>query len=413
MPKITNKPKTPMKQNKKNSWTLFIPYILAVILLSAAAGAVSIGISPGRVKFDSVLKDGYAERTVTISTGSDEDLLATIKPDPRVAEWVKFEPNETSFVVSKAKPYLLKIIVEPPEDLPTGNYSGAIEVITEGIVGPSGRAGASIKTAVSLTLNLEVSGTQIVKCRSGGFSFNDAEVGFPFEMGATVINDGNVRLTPTIKINVWDQSQEKLIFTRDLAGDTVLPTTQRRTLRAIANNLAEGQYWVDIKIPECDAGFFNTFSVVEKGAIVDKGELADLINLNPKSFTNDTVQVIAKFQNLGPRSVNAFFKGTIRLDDKIVRIITTDEILVPAGEFGDFDIFFTPEVAGRYVLSGRVVYNKKLTFEKGTIINVSQTEEDAIKKKSGWLPLLIYIIIIVTLIFLIKKIREGKKKRPQ
>ena len=64
-------------------------------------------------------------------------------------------------------------------------------------------------------------------------------------------------------------------------------------------------------------------------------------------------------------------------------------------------------------MSGRVTYNNKLTFEKSTIINVNPADEDIEQKKFSFLPLLIYIFIVITIIFIVRKIiSEKRKNRP-
>lgn len=371
--------------------TKIMVFALLFLMFVNSVNAVSIGISPGRVRFENVLREGYSERIITISTGSDEELIATFKPGGEIKDWIRLEPNATTFSLTKENPYKLKIIVQPPPDIRIGNYSGNIEFITEGVGGTAGRAGAFIKTAVTLLINTEVTGREIIKCRAGAFSFNDAEVGFPFEFSYTIINDGNVRLKPVIALDVWDQLQEKLLLTDTAIGNEALPTTEKKILGTIPNTLSEGQYWIDMKVNECKASSLLTFSVVEKGGIIDKGELVG-INNKPWAYTNENIQITAKFQNSGKRSVTAKFKGAIRLDDKIVRLIETDELIVPSGEMADFDIFFAPESPGRYTLTGRVIFNKKLTFEKGTVLNVNQAPEE-IAKKFSFLPLLIYVAI--------------------
>lgn len=389
--------------------TKILIIVLLFLMSVTYANAISIGISPGRVKFENVLKEGYSERIVTISTGSDEELIVTFKPEGEIRDWLRFEPNATTFSVLKGNPYKLKMIVQPPSDVRIGDYSGSIEFITEGVGGITGRAGAVVKTAVTLLINLGVTGTEIINCRAGGFSFKDAEVGFPFEFSYKVINDGNVRLKPIVTLDIWDQLQEKLLLTRDVIGDEILPTTEKQIFGNLPNNLNEGQYWINMKADECKATSLSTFSVVEKGGIIDKGELIGIVN-NPWVYTSETVQIKAKFQNLGIRAVTAKFKGTIRLDDKIVKLIETDEVIVPAGETADFDIYFVPELPGRYTLTGRVVYNKKLTFEKGTVLNVNPAPEEE-KKKVSFLPLLIYVAIIVTILFMLRRIIKERSKR--
>jgi hypothetical protein len=402
--------KTDRKKENPMSSSLFKRLLILsflFILLSTGALAVSIGISPGRVVFDGVLREGYAERTVTISTNSEETLTGHFTASGDIAEWVSFSPNTTTIRFSQSEPYRLTIRVEPSSDVPSGNYTGAIEFVTDTIGDVEGRAGGVVKAAVSLIVNLEVTGTQRVECRAGGFSIKDAEQGFPLELGAVVVNDGNVRINPTLSIDVWDQFQEKILLSDEVEGDLVLPTTQRTLLERISHSLGIGQYWATIKAEECDTEDLVTFTVVEKGGIADSGTLVSLIN-KPFATLGETIEVLANFQNGGNRAVSAQFKGTVRKDDTIVKLIETEEVIVPAGQTIDIPILFTPYEAGRYVLSGRVVYNKKLTFEKNTVINISPREE---ADNRNWLPLLIYLVIIITIVFLLRKIIKERRRR--
>ena len=392
---------------KENKLKIFFVFALAFMVSINYVNAISVGISPGRVKFENVLRGGYAQRITTITTGGDDELIVSFKPQGEIKEWLKIDLNETQFRISKGKPFKLRLIAQPPSDVRLGNYSGSLEFVTESAGGISGRAGALIKTALTLQINLEVTGNQIISCRAGGFVFKDAEVNFPFEVGFTIINDGNVRLNPVLSLDVWDQLQEKLLLTKDIIGDEVLPTTEKAISRTLQNTLNEGQYWIDMKVQECKASSLSTFSVVEKGGIIDQGELKEILN-KQSAFTNETVQITARFQNTGKRSVTAKFKGAIRLDDKIVKLIETDDVIVPAGETSDFDIFFTPQNPGRYTINGRIIYNKKITFEKGSAFDVNAAIGSETPKKIPFFPLLIYVAMIITILFIVRKIIKEK-----
>jgi hypothetical protein len=386
--------------------------IISIVIISMhSAYAISIGISPGRVSFNDLLQDGYAERAVKITTNSDEVLNGHFNVYGDIKDWLSFDPESAEFSLSRGEPYLLKIIIQPPPDVRNGNYTGSVEFITDTVGGVSGRAGGVIKAAVTLIIEAEVSGTEIIECRAGGFSFKDAEIDFPIEFGLKVINDGNVRLKPTITIDVWDQQQEELLLSETVLGDEVFPTTEKSMFKRIANKLGVGQYWVNLRVEECNAEDTLTFSVVEKGGIIDKGELVSISN-KPWANVDETVEIIATFMNSGERSVNAKFKGNIRLEDEIVKVIETEEVIVPSGEKADFSIFFVPKQQGRYMTSGRVVYNKKLTYEKGSVLNVVPADEVAAEKeKFPLLPLIIYIIIIITILFILRKIVKDRKKK--
>jgi hypothetical protein len=398
----------PLTINGKNRIIILSSCML--ILLISQVLALSIGISPGRVQFNSVLKGGYAERQVSISTNVEETLTGHFEPNGEIENWLTFNPNGTDMTLSNGNPYRLTIRVEPPEDTPTGNYTGFIEFITDGVADIEGRAGGMVKAAVILIINVEVTGDQRIECRAGGFSILDAEQGFPLELRLSVINDGNVRLNPTISVDVWDQLQEKQILNTEFSSDLVLPTTQRNLFEQISHSLSVGQYWATVRAEECNVEQLLTFNIVEKGAIADVGVLHSLIN-KPWITLGETVEVLANFQNSGGRSVDAQFKGTIRKEDTIVKIIETEELIVPSGEIVDFPILFTPYEEGRYVLSGRVVYNKKLTFEKSTVINVLSPDDAS--KSENWLALLLYLILIITILYLLRKIAKKRKEKQE
>ncbi len=387
---------------------LLVLSILICLLVMGTAAALSIGISPGRVQFAGVLKGGYAERQVSISTNVEDQLTGHFQSSGPIKGWLSFNPNGTDMVLSNGNPYKLTIRVEPPVDTPTGNYSGYIEFITDGVADIEGRAGGVVKAAVILIVNVEVTGDQHIECRTGGFSILDVEQGFPLELRLSVINDGNVRLNPTISVDVWDQMQETRMLRTQLEGDLILPTTQEDLFEQISHSLGIGQYWATVRAEECDVEQLLTFNIVEKGAIADSGVLHSLLN-KPWINLGETVEVLAEFQNTGKRSVDAQFKGAIRKDDSIVKIIETDQLIVPPGETVSFPILFTPYEEGRYVLSGRVVYNKKLTFEKSTIINVMQQGVEP--QTESYLALLLYLMLIITILYLLRKIVKKRREK--
>ena len=49
-------------------------FILTLLLPSVLG--VSIGVSPGRINFNNMLRDGYAELYVTISSNSEDKVIA-------------------------------------------------------------------------------------------------------------------------------------------------------------------------------------------------------------------------------------------------------------------------------------------------------------------------------------------------
>ncbi len=396
---------------QKSVFRIFALLILVLILGPTVVYGISIGVSPSKLSFPDMLAGGYSEKTVTVSTNFEENLTAHYTVEGNIKEWIRFEPNETIFVFSKAVPYKPKIIVEPPNNIRNGTYSGNIYFVTDYIGNVESRAGGIVKVAVGFNINVDITNKEISRCKGGGLDLKDNEVGYPIELRFTVTNEGNVRIKPKVSVDIWDQLQENIVLSREITSDEVLPTITRNIFKGIPINLDIGQYWATVSVPECGVSDLLTFSIVEKGAIIDKGVLNQITN-SVWAFVNEPIEIKADFRNTGERAVFARFKGTVKLDDKIVKILETEEIEVPAGEKADLTAFFIPEQPGRYVISGKVIYNKKFTFEKGSILNVNPNPETAKGLNFGkFFPLIVYLIIVITIIFILRKIIKEKRKR--
>ncbi len=384
--------------------------VLMLVILSSLVEAVSIGVSPGRVRFDNMMRGGYAERTLKVSTNSNIEIIARFDVTGDVTEWLSFEPYEKTFSLSSSDPYEFKVIVNVPEDAASDSYSGKISFITDRFGDIEGRAGGFVRAGVMSLVDVIISDDETKSCRAGAFDFDDIEIGFPLVVSLTVFNDGNVRIRPPVSFDIWDQEQKNLIMSGDFISPEILPTTERRVSDTIANSLDIGQYWANVYTEDCGVSDLLTFSVVEKGGIVDRGVFEQIVN-KPWAYVDETVEIDAVFRNEGPRTVYAKFNGDIKLDNKIIEVIETEEIDVPAGETSNFITYFTPITSGRYVINGRVVYNRKLTFEKSSILNVNYPE---IKRKAvipKIIPLMVYLVILITIIFMIRRIMKSKKRR--
>ena len=400
--------------NGKDNCIRWILLSFFMLFLVRTAAAVSIGISPARVTFSEVLRGGYAEYPVTLSTDSQEMILTSFRTDGDIKGWVRLNPNVSSFNLSYSTPFRPTIIVEVPLDTPNGNYSGMVVFETAGFANPSGRVGNMVKAAVGLILSVEVTGVERPACRVGAFTIDDAEIGDPINFRYTVWNNGNVRLKPAVTLNIWDQAQKKVLLSDKItpAGE-VLPTRTDELSGKVISNLPIGQYWASVRIDDCNSDLLLTFGIYERGGIIDNGEL-ESITAKVWANVNENIPITAAFRNTGARTVTAQFKGNVMLDNKVVKPVSSDQIDVGPGDRAELTTYFTPDQPGRYLVTGRVIYNKKLSFEKGDVINVNQGNAP-VKKEYPFLLLLLYLVIAVTILFLVRRImivKKGNKNKP-
>ena len=113
--------------------TKLIIFSLIFLMYVNYVSAASIGISPGRVKFENVLKGekgSYSERIITISTGSDEELIAKKYTKSLTGKQPWFTPRGVKIdIYTRDIPGVsLEAIVKHSKEFPVGN-KGSIRVL--------------------------------------------------------------------------------------------------------------------------------------------------------------------------------------------------------------------------------------------------------------------------------------------
>jgi len=371
---------------------IFVVSIIILILSISFSQALVVGTSKLSLNFRNVLRNGYAQDTFVISTDSKEPFTAYIVARGNVSDWLSFENSTVE--VSAEKPATVKVIVEPPVDVPNGNYSGIIYVRTSPIGKPTTKMGSSIVAAIQIKVNVEITGQEIKDCVVGAATLRGSEVNYPLTFEANIKNTGNVRLAPQVVVDVYDQEEKYLLKTYSFTlNPEILPTTTNFFTKLLSNEFSPGQYWATITFPDCSEGNSRkiTFDIYEAGQILDKGTLLKIEN-KPWAKTGEVVEIKAYFKNTGQRLVYAKFLGKVYDQDRrIVKIIETDKFAINPMETGTIIAYFKPEMPGQYFIEGRVLYNNKYSETKSSVINV---------RGSARIPLL-KIIVLVALAFLL------------
>ncbi|MBN2459883.1 hypothetical protein JXB28_06385 [Candidatus Woesearchaeota archaeon] len=396
----------------KQKYILITALCIILVLNAWMAEAAVIGANKGVLSYRNVLKDGYAQDLVTLTTDTDFNLSITYKVEGEAAEWIRLEPESQPFFISKDNPYVVAVVVEPPPDARNQQYSATIRFITGALAGPEGQFGTAVRAAIQLRLGVEITGQEMVSCSATGFAMEDVEEGYPFEFYSVVTNNGNVRIKPEFVLEFWNQDQTELVKSFSLiTNESILPTVQKRVFHSFSHALPIGQYWVKISTPTCggSGSGFITASVFERGGVSDKGELLK-IEHDAWVKTGDIIPIDAIFQNLGSRIVSAKFKGTISSGDNIFKIIDTDPLDVQPGEIVSLRTYFNPIQEGQYMITGRVLYNKKLTFDKSSVLNVNPSGEPPEQGKTLGATTIALIFILCIIIFILIMIFKRKKK---
>ena len=348
--------------------------LLLLFFLSLNAWAIGIGVSPGSISFKDVLRSGYAERTVVLSTSSTEPLDCEVVAEGPFKEWLSYEPGK-KFTLSPQSQAQLKIIVQPPADVPNGEYSGFVTVKVLPKEKPGGGMGSSISAAVSIISSVKISDAENRHYKVLDVSVKDTEEKMPVEFSLILENDGNVRIYPKVHIDVLSEDRSTVLKSVDYSDKLLLPTTKDEILVSVPNDLPLGKYagrviaYIDDE--KVSDGILD-FEVLEKGSLKIQGKLLEVKLNKIWVYTGELVEVTAVFRNDGVLSVPAVFKGKVTLDDAVIELIQSDEIDVPAGQQAKLTAYFTPKKPGRYSIGGRVYFAKKATAEKSSILNVRE-----------------------------------------
>jgi len=336
--------------------------------------AIGIGVSPGSIDFKDVLRSGYAERTVSLSTSSTEPLECEVVAEGPFKTWLTYEPGQ-KFILSPQSQTHLKIIVQPPEDVANGEYNGyvVVKVLPPQKAGTG--MGSSISAAVSIITSVAVSDVQNKHFQVLDASVKDTEEKMPIEFSLLLQNDGNVRMQPKVHVDILSEDRSTVLKSADYQEKLLLPTTKNEILITVPNDLALGKYSSRVSAYLDDEKVYeNTldFQVLEKGSLKIQGKLLEVRLNKIWVYTGELIEITALFRNDGVLSAPAVFKGKVSLDDSVIDLIQSDEIDVPAGQQAKLTAYFTPKRPGRYTIAGRIYFAKKATEERSSILNVKE-----------------------------------------
>jgi hypothetical protein len=405
----------------KSVTTLLV--LAAILTFVSTSSAVSVGVSPGIMEFKDLLRGGYSEQEILVSTSGAEELSVSVSARGDIKEWLSFDPP--SFDLEPKSRFSLKAIVQPPEDVANGVYEGVISVVARPDVDVEG-TGVTVGAAAAIRTTIEVTDRETKEFEVMKIMTKDIEEGHPLEIHVVVRNTGNVRVTPRIHVDILDQMKQGVIKSTDYADTELLPTVEGTIIIMIpTDDLKIGQYWARVTV-YLDNSLMKeellTFDLLERGALRIKGAL-NYVRAGAWAEVGDLVEIDANFVNVGELITLAKARFEIFLNDTLREELFSEELQVGVGETLNLSTTYRPTEPGRYEIKGVVFYSKKLTEEKTTILNVEPRAEalgNVTKTPAGAVVasgpdytviIVILAVIIIVLLFLnLRKSGRGKKK---
>ena len=345
--------------------------LVALALGSLPAFAQGVGISPTAAEFDDTLRNGEYYRTITVINGGSSDQVFSFQPGGDIGQWLTIVDTEdrtqeletiTAGANSRAR-VLLRLNI--PEDAPNGTFRGVVRVMAAGSGSTQGGngAGASVNIGAEILVQAIVSGTQVIDGKLIDASVNQVELGSFMRINSVVQNLGNVRVNPQVTLEVLNPEgtvvfqetfQQESIF----ASETGAVSAEWDTT---GQELGDYRVKTSVRFGDFDVGEREfDFTILPFGTLTRQGELRSL-ELVVKPDPQDLGMMHAIFQNTGQIDTLAKFIGEFYFGDKLIDVLTSEEVLVLVGEQKRLEVFPRAGEAGEYSIRGKVNFEGKET----------------------------------------------------
>jgi hypothetical protein len=370
------------------------------LLLFNSARAQGIGIVPGTIKIDDAARGGEYTKLVTLLNQGDAEITFEVAKDGQAAIWTSLhpvtDPNATLdkvVVPAKTSTRILLRIAVPP-DAPNGIEKGVVAFQYVGTnQGPAGAASSGVNTAVSVQLNVNVSGSQRLAGEVLDSYADDVEVGNPLSILTTFSNTGNVEAKPEIKSTIKDSSGS--VVGEVDTSDTGVSAGQTNAIESQWDTSGRdlGSYVAGVAVTLDGKQIFNqdvSFDIVAVGTL--RQGILQKITLKNSPQPGGTADIAAYFQNTTHEEMRAVFVAELYYGDQLVDAITTPEQPVQPDEVAAIKGSVNVMEKGKYTVRGKVTFEGKETEAKELSFSVPV---------GGGLPIWAIVVGVVVAVLLL------------
>ncbi|VVB54354.1 Uncharacterised protein [uncultured archaeon] len=351
--------------------------LIATIILTfytLQTNAVSIGAGPAVLNFNNMVRGGYAEDSVTVSTSGTENLTVVIESTGQIKDWVTVStPMPMPLMAGERKN--IKIVVRPPVTASPGEYSAILYIRAAPTAGIGNSTGLALGAGVGIQINVNITGREIKGYSLKAVNVKDTEVTFPIDITTLIENTGNIPLQPTFKVKILTPTGEETTAQKEFTVGTFNPGIQENyTFTLPSTGLAEGKYAasIAIKIENNETDLANLgFTLLPPGSLRLKGEFKSITLSENTIAPQKPVKITGIFQNTGEVPTNAQLTVEVYKGTELIKTIDSTETRVDAGETQLLDVTYTSEQPGDLTIRGTITYSKKKTPEKEITLIVS------------------------------------------
>ena len=385
-----------------------IPSIfLLLILFAETCVAVSIGAGPSTIDYGKLVRGGYGEKEVVISTSGLEDLECTIEYTGEIKDWMSREGG-LKFSLDRNSRKSLIFYIQPPIEAKNGLYQGSIYINAKPTSTIESGSGLSVGAGVKIKVSAEITGLEDVSLKVDDIKILDAEKGYPLSFNANVRNAGNVRTNPIFDIIIYDE-KNGYVSSIHYSETNVLPMkTEKISFNFPSNEFQVGKYLAIVNV-NTTKGFVKKdriyFNVLDEGSQSIDGRLVKLELSKSRAGLDEIIKVKGKFKNNGVTFVDAKMKTEVYIKDGLSEILEdSDEMRVSPDSEAELIAYFTPKKEGNYIIKSHVLYRGVKTDQKQVILTIAE-------ESSGGSSYIIFLIFLVAASLVYIKYRSIKSNK--
>ena len=388
-----------------------------VILFSLAEvqPVFALGISPGIITAERVLKTSELKKTVNVQRqNAENDQVFNVTASGDGAPYLKFEKTYTLPKGKTTMPFEFYIA---PKTAANGSYKAYLTFIpsTEPPKGAlkNSTAGSAFQIGAETLISFTVSDEQIIEGKISHVQFSDFEqaehefapLTFQFN------NLGNIDIAPNkIVITVINSSGESVISNKTVAlknVEAVAPDTNSERNVPVEMSLPVGSYktQIDFYINEKQIGQTEKagLTVVAPGTLTQKLTLKTFeLSSNEIKTIGIPVRIEAKVINAGDSTVDATLFVEILDGTDIVDAIHTEKIIITKSREAILKLTYTTKKGGKFKVRGFVDYGPNRTEERLLDLQVGSSGVVRII----WMALGAILLVVIASVVLKKRAKK-------
>lgn len=386
---------------------------LFFILIVFAAGYVyadNINVDPAFVRFDNVLRGGYASSDIYITTDSKTDLKVNYVVVGELSGWVTIENKGGAFLNSNS-PYVLSVSIRVPEGVSNGEHQGSMVFSFEDTTSSKITSGGARDFVVPL--GVYVTDQVVSDVKIANVNVDDVLLGEEVFVVFDIKNDGNTNVRPTLNIDIKDVGG-KLIKNLNFATQDEVLSTQQKTLRVGMGSLDYGDYNAQINFFLGDfllKSVQTPFSVVQDSLQIRKITFVELESRDKGHVDND-FNLVAHIKNSG-EDTTARFSGELYFNGEFISDLASDFMLVRSNEEAQIKFGFVPTKVGFYKIVGRLeTPNLVRTNDKESAFEIVPEDVGLEQVPLSSNPLLAILLMLLAIYIFVRinKMRSKQKR---